>query len=264
MRLRFATRAFVLGARLAGGLSRLCHYFAASTLRLADIKEGVQQSWQGFNIREADIASGLMPWERDLVQRFVTPGAAVLVVGCGSGRDVLPLIERGCHVTGIDPASLALSVAQRALRERHLSADLIEGFFEDVPLSGQFDVVIFSYYSYSYIPESARRVDVLRKAVAHLAVGGHILVSYPRMPRSRPFMIRLARIMGRLGGSDWQLESGDVVAGRTSRNKFYYSYVHAFQPEEIDKESLAAGLRIVYRSDADDPLVALALGRADG
>src|SRR5579859_4915696 len=164
--MRLITRSFVFVARVSSSASSLFHYCAASTLRLQGIREGIQHFWQGFNSQDGDIAAGLMSWEDDLVQRFVSPGAAVLVVGCGSGRDLLPLVERGCRVTGVDPASSALSVAQRVLRQRHFSADLIEGFFEDVMISGSFDVVMFSYYSYSFIPESARRIRALRKAAA--------------------------------------------------------------------------------------------------
>ena len=253
--MRFITCVFVGAARVSGGVSTLFHYFAASTLRLADLKEGIQNAWHGFNSREADVAAGLMFWEEDLVQRFVTPGAAVLVVGCGSGRDVLPLVERGCRVTGVDPAAIALSLARRVLRQRQLSADLIEGFFEDVQLSGHFDVVMFSYYSYSYIPESARRIRALRDAAARLAAGGHVLVSYPAMIRPRPFMVRFARIVGILSGSDWRLEPGDLVLLSRFRSRFYYSYAHAFQPGEIEAESAAAGLRIVYRREWPDQQV---------
>ena len=254
----FITRVFALVARTSGGVSSLCHYFAASTLKLEDIKQGIRHSWQGFNSRDTDIAAGLMTWEEDLVQRFVAPGAAVLIVGCGSGRDLLALAERGYQVTGVDPASIALRIAERALRQRQLSAHLIEGFVEDVRLSGQFDVVFFSYHSYSYIPESARRVRALRAAAAHLTAGGHILISYEAMTRPPPVMIRLARIVGMLCGSDWRLEPGDRVFPKHFREQRYYSYAHAFQPEELEKESAAAGLRVVYRRELPhDPVIAL-------
>ena len=251
--MRLVTSLFVSVARVSGGVSSLFHYFAASTLRLAEIKKGIQNSWQGFNSREADVAAGLMSWEEDVIQRFVKPGAAVLLVGCGSGRDLLRLVERGCRVTGIDPASIALSNAQRALRQRQFSADLIEGFFEDVRLPGPFDVVMFSYYTYSYIPESRRRIGVLREAAAQLTAGGHILISYPILKRPRAVIIRLARSVGALCGSDWRVEPGDLVL---PHNGPFYDYAHAFLPEEIGKEAAAADLRIVYcREWPQDPVV---------
>ena len=99
-------------------------------------------------------------------------------------------------VTGIEPASTSLEVARRLLATRGLSATLIDGFFEDVPLTGGFGAVIFSFYSYSYIPESHRRIAALRKAADHLTPGGHILVSYPPVPPPHPTLIRVGRAAG--------------------------------------------------------------------
>lgn len=244
-------------ARTAGSVSSLFHYLAISTLRFADMMEGIRHAWQGFCANDSEIAAGLMPWEKDLVERFVPPGAHVLIVGSGSGRDLIAIVERGCQVTGVEPADSALRTAQRVLRERQLSATLVEGFFEDAPLSGHFDVVMFSYYCYTYIPESHRRVDALRKAAALLTNGGHILISYPTVDPPRTGIIRLARMMGALCGSDWRLEAGDLIA-LVSKSRPSYSYSHAFQSGEIEKEAAAAGLRLVFRRDfPDDPVVAL-------
>jgi SAM-dependent methyltransferase len=249
--MRFITQVFFLAGRLSDGASSLFHYLAASTLGLADLKEGIRQ---GYNSREADLDAGLMLWEKELIRRFVAPGATVLVIGCGSGRDLIALAERGCRVTGIEPASSALDVARRVLRERQISATLIEGVFEDVQPWGAFDVVTFSCYCYSLIPESRRRIAMLRQAAAHLTTGGHILISYPSLRRTRPAIIRLARTMGSLSRSDWRLEPGDFVFRRGS----FYGYAHAFRPEEIETEAAAAGLRVVYRQDSpDDPVVSL-------
>jgi SAM-dependent methyltransferase len=256
--MRIVSPALFWMARMSGGLSTLLHYFGASTLRLADLKTGIQHSWQDFNPHDAEIVAGLMPWEDDLLQRFAVPGASMLIVGCGSGRDLVSLVQRGYRVTGVDPAAAALATAQRILRERQLSATLVEGFFEDVQLTGPFDVVWFSYFSYSYIPVSSRRIGVLRKAATHLAPSGHVLLSYPGVSRPRPIFIRLGRIAGRLSGSDWRLEAGDYVVPQRAASGFFYSFAHAFQPAELQAEVSAAGLEVAYRRDPPaDPVMAL-------
>jgi len=252
--MRFVTGLLFSLGRFSARVSLLSNYVAASTLSLADVKDGIRGSWDGFYVRDEDIASGLMDWEQDLVTRFIRPGAAVLLIGAGSGRDLIPLAEKQCRVTGVEPASSALDAARRALRERQLEATLIEGFFEDVRLSGSFDAVMFSFFSYSYIPESHRRIAALRKAAAHLAPGGHVLISYPPMLQPRPILITVARASGAICRSDWRLEPGDVV---TIRNGGFGGYAHAFRPEEIEREATAAGLRFAYRRDYPDPVAAL-------
>ncbi len=252
--MRPLTRLLLAAGRLFSRASRVLNYAACGTMSLADVKDGIRQSWEGFHRRDEDIASGLMDWERDLVGRFVRPGEAVLVVGAGSGRDVIALVEGGCRVTGVEPAAAALARAGDLLRARQLAATLIEGFFEDVAVPGRFDVVMFSYYSYSYVPEARRRTAALRKAASSLTDGGRILVSYAPMPGPHPFLIRIARAAAAICRTDWRLEPGDYV---TIESGAFRGYVHAFADGEIEREAVAAGLDVVHHVRYPDPVAVL-------
>jgi SAM-dependent methyltransferase len=245
---------FALG-RLSARVSTVLNYAAAGTMSLVEVKDAIREAWKDYHTRDEDIAAGLFDWERDLATRFIRPGDAVLIVGAGSGRDVIALVERRCTVTGIEPAPAPLTIARKVLRDRQLVATLIEGFFEDVALSGRFDVVMFSYYCYSYIPESRRRIAALRKAAAHLNDGGRILVSYPLMPQPHPMLISLGRAVAAVCRSNWRLEQGDVI---TVHSNAFRGYAHAFRAGEIEREAEAAGLQVLYHASYPDPIVALA------
>jgi SAM-dependent methyltransferase len=253
-RMRRLTGLLFAAARLSSRVSVVLNYAACGTISLADVKEGIRRSWEGFHSREEDIASGLMGWERDLVTRFVRPGEAVLIVGAGSGRDVIPLVERRCHVTGVEPAAAALNIAREMLRARQLPATLIEGFFEDVAVPGRFDVVMFSYFSYSYVPEARRRIAALRKAASCLTEGGRVLISYAPLPRPHPLLIRVARATAAICRTDWRLEPGDHIAIQDSALR---GYTHAFADGEIEREAQAADLDVVHHVRYPDPVAAL-------
>ena len=90
--MRSVTRVFFLVARVFGGVSTLFHYCAAATLSIQELKDGIRSDWQDFNLSEDEIEEGLVPSEHDLVDRFVKAGDAVLLIGSGSGRDVLLLL----------------------------------------------------------------------------------------------------------------------------------------------------------------------------
>src|SRR6185369_12335028 len=252
--MRLLTGLLFAAARFSSRVSLVLNYAACGTMTLADVKDGIRQSWEGFHSRDEDIATGLMDWERDLVARFVRPGEAVLVVGAGSGRDVIALVERDCQVTGVEPAAVALGLARTVLRARQLPATLIEGFFEDVAVPGRFDVVMFSYYCYSYIPQARRRIAALSKAASCLTAGGRILVSYPPMPGPHPFLIRFARATAAICRTDWRLEPGDYV---TVQSSAFRGYVHAFAEGEIEREAQAASLDVVYHARYPDPVAVL-------
>jgi SAM-dependent methyltransferase len=252
--LRLSTRVFLLLAKAFGRVSNQFHCCAAATLSIDEIKEGIRSEWQHFKLSESEIAEGLDPWEEDLVGPFVKAGESVLVIGSGSGREIIPLGQRGCHVTCVEPASQPFDMACRVVRERHIPATMVEGFFEDVSLSGRFAVVMFSWNCYGLIPDSRRRVDALRKAASLLSSGGHILLSYGTVPRPHPLSTWLAQVVGTIFGSDWRIESGDILRRQGS----FYGYCHVFTPAEIASEVAAAGLRVVYRGHfPDDPTMAL-------
>ena len=161
-------------------------------------------------------------------------------------------------MTGVEPSVSAIGHAQRLLQERQVSAALVTGFFEDTPIQGAFDAVIFSYYCYAFIPVSRRRTGALRRAAALLKPGGHVLVSHAsRSSPPRGLLIRIARTIAALSGSDWRLEAGDVI-WENRRSRPSYSYTHVFAAGELEREAAAAGLTTVFHeATADGSVVAV-------
>jgi SAM-dependent methyltransferase len=243
--------------RMAHRVARTSVYLAAGTRPIAAMQEDTRRAWQKFYDDHPSPDARLLPWEAAVVDQFVQPGADVLLIGCGSGRDLLPLIERGCRVTGIDPSNTALEIAGRLLADRGHSATLLTGFFEDSPIANSFDVVIFSYYSYAAIPMARRRIAALQKARALLEPGGHVVVSHAAGgARPRPLLVRLARWAGALTRSDWRLEPGDLVWSEPV-DRLSISYSHLFENGELEREARAANLTVAVRRVADGAVVAV-------
>ena len=246
----------MIGRRLA----RLRDYLVTGSRSRAALRRGIQRRWQGFYRSDADITSGPMPWETTLFDRFIPSGSDVLLVGSGSGRDLIALAERGCRVTGVEPADEAARTANRMLAGRALTANVIEGFFEDASVTGVFDAVMFSFHAYAYVPESARRIAALRKAASLTRSGGHVIVSHPaHMKRPSAIFILLGRMAGALARSDWRIEAGDLVSAGVE-HPGAINFVHAFEDGEVEREARAAGLDVAFRAEfADDEVVAVAL-----
>jgi len=243
-------------------LARLSDYLAIGTRRLSDMRDDSRRTWQAFYDTHPSHDSRLMPWETDFVDRFVGRDDEVLLIGCGSGRDLVPLVERGCHVTGIDPVRCSLDLARRTLEDRGLTASLIEGFIEEASIPGPFDAVIFSYYCYSTIPQSARRVAMLHKAASVLNPGGHIVLSVgSNTPRPRALLVGVGRLSAALCRSDWRLEPGDLVWNNHQSDPSY-SYTHVFEDGEIEREAAAAHLSVAYRRASSDNTIVTVLARS--
>ena len=239
--------------RVAQGLdfaARTCAWLAAAFLQMRDIRSDAEMSWGNFNTLDADVDRGLFWWEELLVNRFVKPPDRILVVGCGTGRDLVALSARGHHVTGVEPAPAAVARAREECARRGVAATVVHGYFEDVVLTTPFDMIILSWCCYGYIPESARRIDVLRKARALLTPGGRILLSYAgNRERHRSTRFAFIERAAWLRRSDWHPEEGDVIHPIfTGRPRFHYE--HIFAPGEVEAEASAAGLRTIFHDDS--------------
>jgi SAM-dependent methyltransferase len=244
---RLPRRILLDASQLFDRMSRACVHMAAGLTSIGQMRIGVRYRWQDFSLGDDCVDSGLMPWEIALADAYVKPGARVLVVGCGSGRDVLPLVRRGCVVVGVDPAETAVETGRRALAARGLSATLFPGFFEDLHWDPEFDVVWFSYFAYTYIPDSRRRVAVLQLAAEALAPGGRILISvYGHTPQER--LSWLGTLVGRLTHNDWLPGRGDRFCVQPGTRLLRYE--HHFSETALREEFRQARLQVIHSAEA--------------
>jgi len=242
---------FTGAARALDRAGRASMCLAAATLRRHELRGAIANNWKEFGRSESAILSGFMPWEQALYERFLKPRDRILVVGCGTGRDLIALLKLGYRAAGLDVPPLAIARAREMLDRAGLRADLYTGGIEAIALPGRFDVFTFSWCCYGYIPQSAVRIDVLRKVKAHLNPGGRILISYfAADPPPRAFPVALMRCVARATGSDWLPEPGDVIGAPTDDQGALH-YEHKFREGELESEARAAGLTAVYYERGD-------------
>jgi tellurite methyltransferase len=105
------------------------------------------------------------------VRGLVSPGARVLEVGCGEGRDSVFFATRGCEVTSLDVSAAGLRKAERLARAHRVRIRWVCGdAAREIP-GGPFDLV-YSCGAIHYVPRD-RRSGLFSRLKAVTSPGGH-------------------------------------------------------------------------------------------
>jgi SAM-dependent methyltransferase len=219
---------------------------AAGVQRRADLQASLARLWDDVGGQDGGDETGWLAWERAFYEPQLEPRSRVLLVGCGAGRDLLPLLAAGHAAEGLDIAPRALAACRERLARLGLAAPLHLGAIEDLSLDARFDRVIFSWLVYGYVPGERARIDALAKARAHLAPRGRVLVSYVRrQPPPSRLPARLAGLAARLARSGWTPAYGDLLLLTRTQGGVGLHFEHHFAPDEMEAEARAAGLQVV-------------------
>lgn len=178
--------------------------------------------------------------EAEIVHAAVPAGAAVLELGCGTGRIGTPLAELGHRVVGVDESAEMLA--------RCRGIETVRSTIQDLESPERFDAVLLA--SHLINSEAEQRAIFLRTCRRYLAPGGVVVVQ-----RHRPGWIHTA--------TDFEHDDGNLrtrmkVLGRPAPDRLHAriryelgdrAWEQEFTATEVDDEVLprvleAAALRL--------------------
>jgi SAM-dependent methyltransferase len=110
-------------------------------------------------------------WSRTLDYCSLSQGACVLDVGCGTGRWIRRLEERGLSVVGIDQASEMLSIA----RKKGTLSPMVSGEVQDLPFRDESFECVSAVTVIQHIPPQ-EQVRALSEMVRVLRPGGYLFL----------------------------------------------------------------------------------------
>ena len=122
---------------------------------------------------------GFYSVERAMVERFMSPPATVLDVGCGAGREAFELARMGYTVTGVDVTSALVEQARILASELGMDIEFRVGDGKSLDFAdASFDYVLLISQVINYVPTHANRVGLLREARRVVKPEGRIVLTY--------------------------------------------------------------------------------------
>lgn len=243
--LAWLSRQFARAASLLG-------YGVAGLMRSDQLRRTIQAEWDDYGRSGWASYPNLGAWESEFYLKHIAPGERVLLVGCGTGRDLLGLWQAGLHVDGLDIAKRAIATCRERVQQAGVAARLYDCAVEAAVFDARYDAALFTWFGYGYIPESRARVRTLQALHAALRSGGRVLLTYQLAASGTSRLpVGLGRLLGWLSRSGWRLEPGDYVeVTRGAGGDPALHFEHRFTPHEVVAEAHAAGFRMLAHEQA--------------
>jgi len=112
----------------------------------------------------------------------------VLEPMCGSGRFLIPFLERGIDIDGVDASPHMLQACREKCHKKELSPVLYRQYLQEMNLSRQYGYIFIPACSFSLIIDRQEVTESLRRLYRHLLPGGKLVleVETPRAPPKEP------------------------------------------------------------------------------
>ncbi len=168
-------------------------------------------------------------WFLDEAEKMHPDGLKVLDLGCGNGRNAVPLARMGCKVTGVDISNVALSLLKEKSQKEGVSVDTIQSDFASLSFPSESFGLCVCYNSI-FNCRIDELFEIFGKVKTWLSPKGRFLVTLRSTKTPPP-------------GDSVLLpeEKGTYI---TKRDGFEH-YVHYSDREEVERLSLDWGLALL-------------------
>lgn len=136
------------------------------------------------------------------LERLASCSGRILEPATGTGRLLVPLLEKGFQVDGFDVSEEMLQVCRTNCEERGLAPTLFLEKMESFLIDGQYAAIVIPTGTFLLLHEREKSLQALQNFYSHLETGGRLIVDL-----HVPANIELEKTSTRT----WQAVNGDTL-----------------------------------------------------
>lgn len=167
------------------------------------------------------------------LDRLQSCSGRILEAAVGSGRMLIPLLEAGLVVDGIDYSPAMLASCQKRCEERNVKPMLYEGELQNFALSHKYDAIIIPTGSFCLIDNREDSINALKCFYEHLNPGGRVIIDLILPERME---------IGTISTSTFTFPSGDVITVEDKLVEF--NMIHQYSVSYLKYEKWREGALI--------------------
>jgi ubiquinone/menaquinone biosynthesis C-methylase UbiE len=163
----------------------------------------------------------------------------VLDMGCGTGRFTVPMAEAGADVTGFDISPAMLSQLESTARDRGVAVTTCEGDMAHLAFEDDTFDVVTSMLALMHIPVEDRQ-QVFLEVARVLKPGGRFVLGV----KNEQFE-RLSHVDRFASVDITDVANKQLIFTETDDGQILSAPWHSFAPDDLERLTALAGLRIV-------------------
>lgn len=135
------------------------------------------ESYEGILAETYDMRTGNASDDSEFFKKMITevPGVA-LEIGCGTGRLLLPYLDAGLDVDGVDCSEDMLDICRAKAEKNGQSPVLYDQYMQNLDIPKKYMTIYIPAASFMLLSEREDAMNALKSIYAHLDQGGQTLI----------------------------------------------------------------------------------------